>query len=93
MMYGDADPDSYRQSLVAGYLTQLPTIDNSAAEEIVHHHSTTTSNQILELPMLNATLSNSQTTTTLNPAGTSVLLLPIGNFMTGKFPRGKYTII
>ena len=75
MMYGDADPDSYRQSLVAGYLTQLPTIDNSAAEEIVHHHHSTTSNQILELPMLNATLSNSQTTTTLKPAGTENILL------------------
>ena len=80
MMYGDADPDSYRQSLVAGYLTQLPTIDNSAAEEIVHHHSTTTSNQILELPMLNATLSNSQTTTTLKPAGTENIFLILVHF-------------
>ena len=79
MMYGDADPDSYRQSLVAGYLTQLPTIDNSAAEEIVHHHSTT-SNQILELPMLNATLSNSQTTTTLKPAGTENIFLILVHF-------------
>ena len=88
-MYGDADPDSYRQSLVAGYLTQLPTIDNSAAEEIVHHHHSTTSNQILELPMLNATLSNSQTTT-LNPAGTELLYYDI--FPDWKIPTGKYKI-
>ena len=69
-MYGDADPDSYRQSLVAGYLSQLPT-ENSAAEEVAATHSNTP-NQILELPMLNATLSNSQTTT-LNPAGSELL--------------------
>ena len=85
MMYGDADPDSYRQSLVAGYLSQLPT-ENSAAEEVAAH---STPNQILELPMLNATLSNSQTTT-LNPAGTE--LLYYDTFPDWKIPTGKYTI-
>ena len=75
-MYGDADPDSYRQSLVAGYLSQLPT-ENSAAEEVAAH---STPNQILELPMLNATLSNSQTTTTLKPAGTENIFLILVHF-------------